>query len=58
MKEINNAHAQGMDLAGNAGQAIFAVRPEADVFYGASAARLQVDVAAGNDLSVDGKTRN
>ena len=56
VKEINTAHAQGMDLAGNAGQAIFAVRPEADVFYGASAARLQVDVAAGNDLSVDGKT--
>ena len=55
VKEINNAHAQGMDLNGNAGQAIFAVRPEADVFYGASAARVQVEVAASSDLSLDGK---
>ena len=55
VKEINTAHAQGMDLNGDAGQAIFAVRPEADVFYGASAARVQVEVAASSDLSLDGK---
>ena len=56
VSEINAVHAQGMDLAGNQGQAIFAVRPQAEVFFGASAGRLQVEVAAGNDLSVDGKT--
>ncbi|NCF33317.1 MAG: flagellar hook-associated protein FlgK [Proteobacteria bacterium] len=54
--EINAAHAQGMDLSGDVGQDLFAVRPEADVFYADSAARLQVDVAAGSDLSLDGKT--
>ena len=33
VNEVNATHAQGMDLEGNVGQAIFAVQPEADVFY-------------------------
>ena len=44
-----------MDLAGNAGQAILAVRQK-QMFSWCQCRRLQVDVAAGNDLSVDGKT--
>ena len=54
MNEVTT-HAQGMDLEGNVGQAIFAVQPEADVFYGAAAGRIEATVTAANDPSVDGK---
>ena len=54
--EVNATHAQGMDLAGNVGQAIFAVKPQADVFYGDAAGRILVEVSAPDDASVDGKT--
>ena len=55
VNEVNATHAQGMDLEGNVGQAIFAVQPEADVFYGAAAGRIEATVTAANDPSVDGK---
>ena len=56
VNEVNATHAQGMDLEGNVGQAIFAVQPEADVFYGAAAGRIDATVMAAHDPAVDAKT--
>ena len=56
VNEVNTTHAQGMDLAGNVGQQIFAVRPQADVFYGAAEGRILAEVTAADDPSIDGRT--